>query len=59
MTARVWDVDTWECLRVLEGHTGTHLLFYNQCNRGSLPSLIDLLSIFGLCHTGHVCFVVG
>ena len=23
MTARVWDVHTWECLKVLEGHTGT------------------------------------
>lgn len=23
MTIRVWDVNTWECLKVLEGHTGT------------------------------------
>jgi hypothetical protein len=28
MTARVWDVDTWECLHVLEGHTGTQLIYY-------------------------------
>jgi hypothetical protein len=27
MTVRVWNVDTWECLYVLEGHTGTQLFF--------------------------------
>jgi WD40 repeat protein len=46
-TIRIWDIESGECIKVLEGHTDT-VYGYNLMNRKLFLSLVIELSKFGI-----------